>query len=204
MMHEHDHPHSSPAQSLLEALDQLSHHINRQIYRQNHRRAAFGHGRGRVLRLLAAQDAMTQSAIAEAAQLRPPTVAELLEKLERDGYISRQRDTEDRRRTLVSITDSGREAIEQTHDLRTRFAEDLFSGLTEDEIATMLSITQKLNTQFHNEEDSEIPPMPPFGFPHPPHGAFPPPPPPFHVPHHGCGPRPPFPKPRQRPENETE
>ena len=47
------------SQKLLDALDQLSRHINRQIYRQNHRRMAMGHGQGRLLRLLAQEGSMT-------------------------------------------------------------------------------------------------------------------------------------------------
>ena len=51
------------SQKLLDALDQLSRHINRQIYRQNHRRMAMGHGQGRLLRLLAQEGSMTQAAL---------------------------------------------------------------------------------------------------------------------------------------------
>lgn len=43
---------STDAQALLEALDCLFRHINRQIYCQNRRRATLGHGRGRLLRSL--------------------------------------------------------------------------------------------------------------------------------------------------------
>lgn len=169
---------------LLDALDQLSRHINRQIYRQNHRRMALGHGQGRLLRLLAQEGSMTQAALAEAAQLRPPTVAELLEKLENAGMIARTRDTEDRRRVIVSATERGRNEMESLRDSNEQFAEDIFSGLTAEEIETMLAIVEKLNAQFRNEEDPGEPPLPPFG--HDPHGGFPPPPPP--PPHGRCEP----------------
>lgn len=205
----------SRAQALLEALDQLSRHINRQIYRQNHRRATLRHGQGRVLRLLSEQDGMTQSALAEAAQLRPPTVAELLDKLESAGMVARTRDPNDRRRSLVSVTDMGRESLDDLRDGHEQFAADLFSGLTDDEVASMLAIVEKLNTQFRNEEDFDAPPMPPFGGdgPHGPFGHGPRPgcgpecgPDDFdgprgpfgHGPRLGCGPRPPYP-PRKRP-----
>lgn len=165
------------SQKLLDALDQLSRHINRQIYRQNHRRMAMGHGQGRLLRLLAQEGSMTQAALSERAQLRPPTVAELLEKLENAGMIARARDTEDRRRVIVSVTERGRGEIESMHDSGAQFAEDLFSGLTENEIETMLALVEKLNAQFRNEEEPGEPPLPPFGGG--PREGFPPPPPPF-------------------------
>ena len=148
------------SQKLLDALDQLSRHINRQIYRQNHRRMAMGHGQGRLLRLLAQEGSMTQAALSERAQLRPPTVAELLEKLENAGMIARARDTEDRRRMIVSVTERGRSEIESLRDSGAQFAEDLFSGLTENEIETMLALVEKLNAQFRNEEEPGEPPMP--------------------------------------------
>ena len=185
------------SQKLLDALDQLSRHINRQIYRQNHRRMAMGHGQGRLLRLLAQEGSMTQAALSERAQLRPPTVAELLEKLENAGMIARARDTEDRRRMIVSVTARGRSEIESLRDSGAQFAEDLFSGLTENEIETMLALVEKLNAQFRNEEEPGEPPLPPFGGG--PREGFPPPPPPFgeRCPHGRPGlghrPRPPFP-----------
>ena len=165
------------SQKLLDALDQLSRHINRQIYRQNHRRMAMGHGQGRLLRLLEQEGSMTQAALSERAQLRPPTVAELLEKLENAGMIARARDTEDRRRMIVSVTERGRSEIESLRDSGAQFAEDLFSGLTENEIETMLALVEKLNAQFRNEEEPGEPPLPPFGGG--PREGFPPPPPPF-------------------------
>ena len=154
---------STDAQALLEALDCLFRHINRQIYCQNRRRATLGHGRGRLLRLLAQEEGMTQSALANAAHLRPPTVAELLEKMESCGYITRERDVEDRRRSLVSITQSGREAVQLAYDQRGQFAQALFSGLSQEEIAAMLATVEKLNEQLRNEEEPAPAPLPPFG-----------------------------------------
>ena len=175
---------STDAQALLEALDCLFRHINRQIYCQNRRRATLGHGRGRLLRLLAQEEGMTQSALANAAHLRPPTVAELLEKMESCGYITRERDVEDRRRSLVSITQSGREAVQLAYDQRGQFAQALFSGLSQEEIAAMLATVEKLNEQLRNEEEPAPAPLPPFGCEGYP-GEFPPPPP--HACPHGCG-----------------
>ncbi len=50
--------------------------------------------------------------VAEAVQLSAPTVSRILDKLEKGGYVSRERKSKDRRRVCVSLTESGWQRIE--------------------------------------------------------------------------------------------
>jgi DtxR family Mn-dependent transcriptional regulator len=73
---------------------------------------------------------MTGANVARAMQLSPPTVHEMVGRLERDGYITRAADK------AISFTDSGREhaeAIVRRHRLIERFLTDVL-GIPWDEV----------------------------------------------------------------------
>jgi DtxR family Mn-dependent transcriptional regulator len=73
---------------------------------------------------------MTGANIARAMQLSPPTVHEMVGRLERDGYITRGPDK------VISFTDNGREhaeAIVRRHRLIERFLTDVL-GIPWDEV----------------------------------------------------------------------
>jgi DtxR family Mn-dependent transcriptional regulator len=73
---------------------------------------------------------MTGANVARAMQLAPPTVHEMVGRLERDGYITRGTDK------VISFTDSGREhaeAVVRRHRLIERFLTDVL-GIPWDEV----------------------------------------------------------------------
>ena len=55
---------------------------------------------------------ITVAMVAEAVQLSAPTVSRILDKMEKAGYISRERRSKDRRRVCVSLTDTGWQRLE--------------------------------------------------------------------------------------------
>ncbi len=55
---------------------------------------------------------ITVAMVAAAVQLSAPTVSRILDKMEGSGYICRERRSKDRRRVCVSLTDNGRQRIE--------------------------------------------------------------------------------------------
>ena len=63
------------------------------------------------LRAIANHDTITSAAIAELTQLSRPTVSQLVEKLVRSGYVTRERAEQDRRQVHLSLTDAGRESL---------------------------------------------------------------------------------------------
>lgn len=60
--------------------------------------------------------AMTQRELAAAASVQDQTMSRVVERLERLGYVSRDRCPQDRRRVLVSLTGQGRRVRDAAHD----------------------------------------------------------------------------------------
>lgn len=87
----------------------------------------------------------TQVELADVSGLRPQSLGPLLVQLEAEGCISRQTCEEDRRATLVSLTEKGRARSSDVRAEQRAFAKKAFSVLTEEERAAFYSAINKLN-----------------------------------------------------------
>lgn len=67
-----------------------------------------------VMRLLAYQN-HTISEMSKKMMITPATLVPVIDTLERHGYLTREQDPHDRRRTPLSLTDSGRHVVSQIH-----------------------------------------------------------------------------------------
>ncbi|MDQ2070559.1 MarR family winged helix-turn-helix transcriptional regulator [Natronospira bacteriovora] len=78
------------------------------------------------LRQLARSGGMTPGHLAREISLSPATISGILDRLEKRGYITRNRRPEDKRQVLVALTDAGRALIERTPlPLQERFTQRL-------------------------------------------------------------------------------
>lgn len=81
-----------------------------------------------ILQLVVRGGKVAPSSLARSARLTQATVTSLVDKLERGGFVTRRRDTEDRRRIWIEPTKTGRQAVADSPDLlhdrfRARFRE---------------------------------------------------------------------------------
>jgi DNA-binding MarR family transcriptional regulator len=65
---------------------------------------------------------MTQRELQDLLQIQPGSLSEVLTKLETKGMIVRSRDEEDRRRSILTLTETGRKAAEQKEERASLFA----------------------------------------------------------------------------------
>ncbi len=81
----------------------------------------------------------TVAKVAEMVQLSAPTVSRILDRLERDGYLIRERSTCDRRKVCLSLTDFGQRKLENLPmPLQQQFLERL-QELDEAEVRQLLA-----------------------------------------------------------------
>ncbi len=82
-----------------------------------------------LLEALRDDDELTVGVLAEAAGVAPPTATRMLDCLARDGYVERRHSETDRRAVLVSLTPSGRIAVQAAHEQASAWRRRVFESL---------------------------------------------------------------------------
>ena len=99
-----------------------------------------------VLALLAEGTRETQATIADALSLDPSRLVALLDSLEERGMIGRQRDPQDRRRHVVSITDAGQGELGRLRVMMKEYEDQFFGAMSTDERKALHELLSKLAT----------------------------------------------------------
>ena len=121
-------------------------------YRRNRLRQALG-GQGlklwefktlHILRRSGPPYRATATELAVALDLSPAAMTKRLDNLEQDGYLRRGHDTADRRRVLVTLTDTGRRAWDKTISVQDRVESQLVEALRPDEQDQLVELLRRL------------------------------------------------------------
>jgi len=68
-----------------------------------------------------------------------PNMTMIVDGLEHEGIVERERGHEDRRKVFVSLTDRGKEIRNGFLEQRSKIAEEIFANITEEERELLLS-----------------------------------------------------------------
>jgi DNA-binding MarR family transcriptional regulator len=63
----------------------------------------------------------------------PPVMVQVVDELEEKGLVARRRSQRDRRRSVVEVTDAGREALARADEVADRLITEIFGALTAEE-----------------------------------------------------------------------
>jgi DNA-binding MarR family transcriptional regulator len=132
----------------------LLHEVNSAIGRGPRQGLSVRPGQNKVLKVLTKNnDTMRQQDLLSHLGIRAGSLSELLGKLEKDGYITRHRNEENKSEIIVDITELGRiSALESEMAVDERDRE-LFGCLTAEEKTEVTRILNKLLE--HWEQDSD-------------------------------------------------
>lgn len=104
-----------------------------------------------VLMLLWEHDNRIVSDITERLHLETNTITPLLQRMEKQGLIVRQRSQADSRQRIVSLTGEGKRLEEQIKEVPNCMAREIVNrGMTEDELRTLVALTDKFITTINN------------------------------------------------------
>lgn len=97
-----------------------------------------------VLMLLWEQDNRIVSDITERLHLETNTITPLLQRMEKQGLIVRQRSHADSRQRIVSLTGEGKRLEEKIKEVPNCMAREMVSrGMTEDELRSLVALTDR-------------------------------------------------------------
>ena len=94
-----------------------------------------------------------QKTLVDELDISPAAVSELVTKLEKDKYVSREVDPDDKRATLIKLTDLGKARAAELADERNERFSKAFTALTDKEKDQLLKLLEKLTAD--DEEDKE-------------------------------------------------
>jgi MarR family transcriptional regulator, organic hydroperoxide resistance regulator len=104
---------------------------------------------------LCERDAASLSELAYSADVSPASATEMLDALEKNGLVQRERSERDRRLVLISLTDRGRQLVEER---RAKYAprwRAALSEFSEDELLTASAVLDSLRRFFDERADDD-------------------------------------------------
>lgn len=131
-------------QALSQEMFHLLHTMKRTSMAKMKSQHGLHHGQGHLLGVLMNEDNLPQRELATRLNIRPASLTDLVEKMEREQLVSRERDKADRRIVRVVITDKGRALVQQNIKTRREVEETMFGVLSADEVATMTRVFHKM------------------------------------------------------------
>ncbi len=108
-----------------------------------------------LLMVLAQKDGRTQLDLVHATHLKAPTISVALQKMEKDGYVTRRPDEYDLRATRVFLTEKGRALDDK---IRSRIWEEesaAMRGLTESECETLVRLLTKIKNNLIDDSEKD-------------------------------------------------
>ena len=119
-----------------------SHHISR--------------GAFKIMRILEENEPIRSSDLATILDIRPSSLTEALNRMERHELINRVKDESDSRSVLVSLTEKGKSRIEENKKTFQEISDKLQSVLTDEEQKQFASISEKLITFLEAEQPTGL------------------------------------------------
>jgi DNA-binding MarR family transcriptional regulator len=132
--------------------DSLGYLVNRMARQMAHelaeriRPAGVAIGQWAVLLFLWARDGMTQAELSRVVAIEPPTVVRTIDRMVRDGLVTRAPDPDDGRLSRIYLTERARSLRDELVPLAAAVNGEILHGLTANEARTLRRLLTKLLT----------------------------------------------------------
>ncbi|TGD94270.1 MarR family winged helix-turn-helix transcriptional regulator [Methylobacterium nonmethylotrophicum] len=101
--------------------------------------------RWRVLMIVSSQGPSSVTEISEIAVTKMSTMAKIIQRMTAQDLVSTRQSPDDARTTIVTITESGREVIQQIRKKVSRLSDRAFDGLSKSELELLNNIVSKIH-----------------------------------------------------------
>ena len=110
-----------------------------------------------VLTALKDGSRMSQTDLARWAKVEQPTMAQMLARMERDGFIRREPDPTDRRSSLISLTKQARSRLPAGRAILQQGNVEMTKGLSALEVVTLVSLLRRVLANVEAMESASQP-----------------------------------------------
>ena len=102
-----------------------------------------------VLRILrgAGADGLCRNGLSDRMVTATPDTSRLLDRMERAGWVTRERAEDDRRKVSTHITQSGMELLARLETPTRDFVTQLFAGVAVSDLKTVLKVNDRIRTK---------------------------------------------------------
>jgi len=112
-----------------------------------------------VLAWLVLDGELSQAELANKMMVEPPTLVGILDRMERDGWITRNSCPSDRRKKLIRATTAAEPVWEKIAEGGRRVRASATDGLTEQELDTLKQLLRRLNQNLERRSARNSKPM---------------------------------------------
>ena len=110
-------------------------------------------GFGHILDLVAENNGLRQQQIADALHIRPQSVSEAIKSMETQGLVCRQPNEQDKRSSLIFITQLGLDRRIEAENNRIAKAQEIFSCLSEAEKESLCRLLHKVTESIQKKDE---------------------------------------------------
>ncbi|MBR4014836.1 MAG: MarR family transcriptional regulator [Anaerotignum sp.] len=112
-------------------------------------------GQPLALLFLDSRESMTQRELCDCLKIKPASMTDILQRMEKNGLILRKRGEKDLRTMRVSITEKGREKAKEFLQREAALDDVFFRGFTPEEKEGFLGCFAKMTENLMTEPDNE-------------------------------------------------
>lgn len=114
------------------------------------------HGQGKILSILRREDGIGQKELAERLQIRAASLSELLDKMQKSGWIQRRVNEKDRRKINIFLTEDGLGISQQMIEARRDMVNTVFGVLNAQEQEQLEILLSKLISELEKPSEEEL------------------------------------------------
>lgn len=108
-----------------------------------------------ILFTLHKNESITQKDLAKRLNITAPSITSSIQKMERDGYISREPDKSDQRMMRLALTEKGESCIQSIIDVAERMERIMFEGMSTEEKDIFRQLLVQVNDNLESYERKE-------------------------------------------------
>ena len=130
--------------------------MRRRYHQTVHGKVGTRHGQGKILSILRREDGIGQKELAERLQIRAASLSELLDKMQKSGWIQRRVNEKDRRKINIFLTEDGLGISQQMIEARRDMVNTVFGVLNAQEQEQLEILLSKLISELEKPSKEEL------------------------------------------------